>query len=134
MNNRSISKSNDIKMRVLCSSTDKKIITMRQNKQTCFLFEKMQVKLAIFHVCVFFSSSGLAFIGTLCETDESLSIVEEQGGFQSIGTAAHEIGHRCLIQKISYFIPQKQLLFVNVIKYKKCEICKIQVQTTAEGD
>lgn len=39
-------------------------------------------------------SSGLAFIGTLCEADESLSIVEEQGGFQSIGTAAHEIGHR----------------------------------------
>jgi hypothetical protein len=38
--------------------------------------------------------AGLAFIGTLCEPGDSVSIVEEQGGFQSIGTAAHELGHR----------------------------------------
>ncbi|XP_060587825.1 A disintegrin and metalloproteinase with thrombospondin motifs 19-like [Ruditapes philippinarum] len=38
-------------------------------------------------------TSGLAFIGTLCEPGDSVSIVEEQGGFQSIGTAAHELGH-----------------------------------------
>ena len=37
---------------------------------------------------------GLAFIGTLCEPGNSVSIVEEQGGFQSVGTVAHEIGHR----------------------------------------
>lgn len=41
-----------------------------------------------------FSFLGLAFIGTLCEPGDSVSLVEEQGGFQSIGTAAHEIGHR----------------------------------------
>ncbi|KAL4224994.1 hypothetical protein ACF0H5_015689 [Mactra antiquata] len=38
-------------------------------------------------------TSGLAFIGTLCEKGDSVSIVEEHGGFQSVGTAAHEIGH-----------------------------------------
>ncbi|XP_045176007.2 A disintegrin and metalloproteinase with thrombospondin motifs 6-like isoform X2 [Mercenaria mercenaria] len=50
-------------------------------------------------------TSGLAFIGTLCEPGDSVSIVEEQGGFQSIGTAAHEIGHRdgstCLTDRSS---------------------------------
>ncbi|WAR02164.1 MIG17-like protein [Mya arenaria] len=37
-------------------------------------------------------TSGLAYIGTLCSED-SLSVVEEPGGFQGVGTVAHEIGH-----------------------------------------
>ncbi|KAK3585431.1 hypothetical protein CHS0354_020148 [Potamilus streckersoni] len=38
-------------------------------------------------------TAGLAFIGTLCRYADSVSIIEEQGGFQSVGTTAHEIGH-----------------------------------------
>ncbi|XP_052271534.1 A disintegrin and metalloproteinase with thrombospondin motifs 5-like [Dreissena polymorpha] len=38
-------------------------------------------------------TSGLAYIGTLCDAEDSVSIVEEHGGFQSIATVAHEIGH-----------------------------------------
>ena len=37
---------------------------------------------------------GLAYTGTLCDTNgKSASIVEDLGGFQCIGTAAHELGH-----------------------------------------
>ncbi|KAH9488704.1 hypothetical protein Btru_059737 [Bulinus truncatus] len=40
------------------------------------------------------STTGLAFTGTLCRTDgTSISVVEDLGGFQSIDTAAHELGH-----------------------------------------
>ena len=44
--------------------------------------------------CFYIVLLGLAFIGTLCQYGDSVSIVEEQGGFQSVGTTAHEIGHR----------------------------------------
>ena len=37
---------------------------------------------------------GLAYIGTMCQYGNSISIIEEQGGFQSVGTVSHEIGHR----------------------------------------
>ena len=43
---------------------------------------------------MFFFMIGLAFIGTMCQPGDSVSIVEEQGGFQSVGTVSHEIGHR----------------------------------------
>ncbi|ESO86914.1 hypothetical protein LOTGIDRAFT_235128 [Lottia gigantea] len=39
-------------------------------------------------------TTGLAYIGTMCQGDgRSVSIVEDHGGFQSVGTATHEIGH-----------------------------------------
>jgi hypothetical protein len=39
-------------------------------------------------------TEGLAFIGTMCTgAGDSASVVEEHGGFQSVGTAAHELGH-----------------------------------------
>ena len=38
--------------------------------------------------------SGLAYTGTVCDTNgKAASIVEDLGGFQCIGTAAHELGH-----------------------------------------
>ncbi|KAL5007656.1 hypothetical protein ScPMuIL_016462 [Solemya velum] len=40
------------------------------------------------------ATSGLAYISTLCRTNgDSVSVVEEHGGFQSISVTAHEIGH-----------------------------------------
>lgn len=40
-------------------------------------------------------SVGLAFIGSMCRGGgDSVSVVEDHGGFQNIATAAHEIGHR----------------------------------------
>ncbi|XP_076451133.1 metalloprotease mig-17-like isoform X2 [Babylonia areolata] len=40
------------------------------------------------------SITGLAYTGTLCYTNgKASSIVEDLGGFQCIGTAAHELGH-----------------------------------------
>ncbi|XP_041367237.1 zinc metalloproteinase-disintegrin-like MTP4 [Gigantopelta aegis] len=39
-------------------------------------------------------TTGLAFIGTMCQgRGRSVSVVEDHGGFQSVGTAAHELGH-----------------------------------------
>ncbi|XP_063418817.1 A disintegrin and metalloproteinase with thrombospondin motifs 7-like [Mytilus trossulus] len=39
-------------------------------------------------------TAGLAFIGSLCRPNgDSVSIVEDNGGFQNVGTAAHELGH-----------------------------------------
>ncbi|XP_071099541.1 A disintegrin and metalloproteinase with thrombospondin motifs 6-like [Haliotis cracherodii] len=39
-------------------------------------------------------TTGLAFIGTMCQGEgRSVSVVEDHGGFQSVGTAAHELGH-----------------------------------------
>ncbi|XP_050411455.1 disintegrin and metalloproteinase domain-containing protein 7 isoform X2 [Patella vulgata] len=39
-------------------------------------------------------TTGLAYIGTMCQGEgRSVSIVEDHGGFQSVGTATHEIGH-----------------------------------------
>ena len=36
--------------------------------------------------------SGLAYTGTVCDTNgKAASIVEDLGGFQCIGTAAHEL-------------------------------------------
>ena len=38
---------------------------------------------------------GLAYVGTMCMTDgESVSVVEDHGGYQSESTATHELGHR----------------------------------------
>ncbi|XP_070200593.1 A disintegrin and metalloproteinase with thrombospondin motifs 10-like isoform X2 [Littorina saxatilis] len=38
--------------------------------------------------------TGLAYTGTVCDTNgKATSIVEDLGGFQCIGTAAHELGH-----------------------------------------
>ncbi|XP_041367247.1 zinc metalloproteinase-disintegrin-like stejnihagin-B isoform X3 [Gigantopelta aegis] len=40
------------------------------------------------------ATSGLAYISTMCRSDgRSISIVEDNGGFQCIDTAAHELGH-----------------------------------------
>ncbi|XP_050408885.1 uncharacterized protein LOC126823880 [Patella vulgata] len=39
-------------------------------------------------------TAGLASVGTLCKTDgTSVSVVEDRGGYQSIVTATHELGH-----------------------------------------
>lgn len=39
-------------------------------------------------------TAGLAFIGSMCRGGgDSVSVVEDHGGFQNIATAAHEIGH-----------------------------------------
>ncbi|XP_046552752.1 uncharacterized protein LOC124262308 [Haliotis rubra] len=39
-------------------------------------------------------TTGFAYVATTCATDgSSVSIVEDHGGFQSVGTAAHELGH-----------------------------------------
>ena len=37
--------------------------------------------------------TGFARVGAMCDLD-SASVVEDHGGFQSINTAAHELGHR----------------------------------------
>ncbi|KAK3744250.1 hypothetical protein RRG08_020510 [Elysia crispata] len=40
------------------------------------------------------TTTGLAYTSTLCRTDgTSVSVVEDLGGFQSIDTATHELGH-----------------------------------------
>ncbi|GFS12265.1 A disintegrin and metalloproteinase with thrombospondin motifs 18, partial [Elysia marginata] len=40
------------------------------------------------------TTTGLAYTSTLCRTDgKSVSVVEDHGGFQSIDTASHELGH-----------------------------------------
>lgn len=40
------------------------------------------------------TTTGLAYTSTLCRMDgKSVSVVEDHGGFQSIDTAAHELGH-----------------------------------------
>jgi hypothetical protein len=54
-------------------------------------------KFVDFLICIqnFIPFTGLAFIGSLCRPNgDSVSIVEDNGGFQNIGTAAHELGHR----------------------------------------
>ncbi|XP_071100157.1 A disintegrin and metalloproteinase with thrombospondin motifs 5-like [Haliotis cracherodii] len=39
-------------------------------------------------------TTGFAYVATTCATDgSSVSVVEDQGGYQSVGTAAHELGH-----------------------------------------
>ncbi|XP_067654578.1 uncharacterized protein [Haliotis asinina] len=39
-------------------------------------------------------TTGFAYVGTMCAGDgSSVSIVEDHGGFQSVGTATHELGH-----------------------------------------
>ncbi|ELT98077.1 hypothetical protein CAPTEDRAFT_200922 [Capitella teleta] len=39
-------------------------------------------------------ASGMAYIGTTCQTDGyACSVVEEVGGLTSVGTAVHELGH-----------------------------------------
>ena len=50
-----------------------------------------QTKTPIF----FLFPAGLAFIGSMCRGGgDSVSVVEDHGGFQNIATATHEIGHR----------------------------------------
>ncbi|CAL1542893.1 unnamed protein product [Lymnaea stagnalis] len=40
------------------------------------------------------TTTGLAYTSTMCRTDgKSVSVVEDLGGFQSVDTAAHELGH-----------------------------------------
>ncbi|RUS69450.1 hypothetical protein EGW08_022784, partial [Elysia chlorotica] len=40
------------------------------------------------------TTTGLAYTSTLCRTDgKSVSVVEDLGGYQSIDTATHELGH-----------------------------------------
>ena len=59
-----------------------------------FIFYKHFVD---FLICIqnFIPFTGLAFIGSLCRPNgDSVSIVEDNGGFQNVGTAAHELGHR----------------------------------------
>ncbi|XP_070200703.1 uncharacterized protein [Littorina saxatilis] len=42
----------------------------------------------------FNNTAGFALIGSMCYTDgTSISVVEDHGGFQSEGTATHELGH-----------------------------------------
>ncbi|XP_060068187.1 uncharacterized protein LOC132548348 [Ylistrum balloti] len=39
-------------------------------------------------------TAGLAFIGSMCRPNgDSVSVVEDHGGLQNIGTASHELGH-----------------------------------------
>ena len=37
---------------------------------------------------------GLAFLGGVCQSTNKFTIIEEQGGFSSIGIIAHELGHK----------------------------------------
>ena len=42
------------------------------------------------YVCMF--TPGYARVSSVCSID-SVSVVEDHGGFQSINAAAHELGH-----------------------------------------
>lgn len=42
---------------------------------------------------------GYARVGSVCSMD-SVSVIEDHGGFQSINAAAHELGHGLVFLKI----------------------------------
>ena len=54
-----------------------------------FMVPKMFEPLEFYYILI----SGFARVGAMCDLD-SASVVEDHGGFQSINTAAHELGHR----------------------------------------
>ncbi|ESO86915.1 hypothetical protein LOTGIDRAFT_166643 [Lottia gigantea] len=92
-------------------------------------------------------TTGLANIGKLCKTDgSSTSIVEDRGGFQSIVTASHELGHgmdgvhdgennNCAAESRYIMSPrsdfqEKPTNILNPWKFSSCSVSQFQTFLT----